>query len=220
MSKIMYNRHKFIGALVKGKDVLDLGCAGSVMELGDTHPWLHRFIAATAKSVVGLDGNEDGVRKMKALGYDARLGDFTCFDLNSTYDAVVAGEILEHSSNPAGILSSIHKHLRPGGILVVSVPNILSIVYVIENFLFGREIDNPDHICCYTETTLLRTLRKSGYEIDAVYYVAQYSGYLVKSKLLKILFLIKHIIQVVAGLIRPSYCQNILVLARPAGKAR
>lgn len=220
MRKIIHNRHRFIASLVKNKDVLDLGCAGSVVELGDTHLWLHRIISESARKVVGLDGSAEGVQKMKELGYDAWLGDFSDFDLKSTYDVVVAGEILEHSSNPAGILASIHKHLRPGGILVVSVPNILSIVYVMENFLLGHEIDNPDHICCYTETTLVRTLRKAGYDIDAVHYIAQYSGYLTRNKWIKVLFMIKQIIQVLAGFVRPSYCQNILVVARPAGKAQ
>jgi 2-polyprenyl-3-methyl-5-hydroxy-6-metoxy-1,4-benzoquinol methylase len=220
MPKILYNRHKFIASLVKNKEVLDLGCVGSVVELGDSHLWLHRIMCESARKVTGLDGNSEGVVRMKELGYDARLGDFTDFDLKSMYDVVVAGEILEHSSNPAGILASIHRHLRPEGLLVVSVPNILSIVYVLENFLFGHEIDNPEHICCYTETTLVRTLRKAGYEIDAVHYIAQYSGYLTKNKFLKVLFMTKHIIQVLAGYIRPSYCQNILVLAHPEREAQ
>jgi SAM-dependent methyltransferase len=39
------------------------------------------------------------------------------------YDVIVAGDILEHVTDPAGLLTSIRRHLSPGGEVLVSVPN-------------------------------------------------------------------------------------------------
>ena len=40
-----------------------------------------------------------------------------------TYDFVFCLEIMEHLPNPFGTFSEIHRVLKPGGVLVVSVPN-------------------------------------------------------------------------------------------------
>jgi hypothetical protein len=67
----------------------------------------------------------------------------------------------------------------------------------------------------FTETMLCRLLAGAGFNVENVCYVAQYDGYLAPSKVLKPLFGLKYMVQAAAGLIRPSFCQNILITARP-----
>ena len=52
-------------------------------------------------------------------------------------DGVVAGEILEHVSYSRLFVGEIARVLRPGGWLVLSVPNIVSLKYRV-SFLLGR----------------------------------------------------------------------------------
>jgi SAM-dependent methyltransferase len=52
-------------------------------------------------------------------------------------DIVVAGEVLEHVSQSRRFLKEVHRVLRPHGILVLSVPNIVSLKYRVA-FLLGR----------------------------------------------------------------------------------
>ena len=53
------------------------------------------------------------------------IGDICCFNESiseSTYDAVVCTEVLEHVSNPFSAISEIHRILKPNGILFASSP--------------------------------------------------------------------------------------------------
>lgn len=43
---------------------------------------------------------------------------------NSTFDAIVIGDVLEHLYNPAEVLKNLHKLLKQDGYIVVSLPNI------------------------------------------------------------------------------------------------
>lgn len=52
-------------------------------------------------------------------------------------DAVIAGEILEHIVQSVSFLREIYRVLVPGGYLIISVPNVVSLKYRIA-FLLGR----------------------------------------------------------------------------------
>ena len=43
------------------------------------------------------------------------------------YDAVIAGELLEHVRFPDQLVAEAHRILRPGGILLGSVPNVYNL---------------------------------------------------------------------------------------------
>ena len=94
--------------------VLDVGCSdGRFGEL----------VRAQGHHVTGLD-------LVKHEGVADRLDGFVEADLNAgvpaetgLFDVVVAGDILEHVTDPARLLDSIAEHLRPGGEVLVSVPN-------------------------------------------------------------------------------------------------
>jgi SAM-dependent methyltransferase len=52
-------------------------------------------------------------------------------------DAVLAGDTLEHFQDPAEVLRRAHAALAPGGLLLLSVPNVAHL-YVRLNLLWGR----------------------------------------------------------------------------------
>lgn len=97
--------------------ILDLGCSGGR---------LAAQLADAGHSVIGVDAIEiDGVR--------ARVDRFVQADLErglpidetgDGYDVVLAGDLLEHLSQPGRLLGDIKEVLKPGGTLIVSIPNI------------------------------------------------------------------------------------------------
>lgn len=61
----------------------------------------------------------------------------TLFDFNKTYDFIFAIEIIEHLENPFQFIRQMKKHLKPGGIIFLSTPNVNSFFDRIHYFFTG-----------------------------------------------------------------------------------
>jgi SAM-dependent methyltransferase len=97
-----------------GQKVLDVGCGRwSPHDYRDAH-------------VVGLDLNSEALAGNPSL--DERLvGDIMSYPLpESSFDAAVCWDVLEHLPDPRGALLRIGRAIRPGGLVVLGFPNLLS----------------------------------------------------------------------------------------------
>ena len=106
-------------ALRPGLSLLDLGCGPGV---------LLRALAASTSGVkaVGLDAGMDRLLQARAAPTPAPLtrGDALRLPFHdSTFDRVLAAEVLEHIADDAGALGELHRVLVPGGLLALSVPH-------------------------------------------------------------------------------------------------
>jgi SAM-dependent methyltransferase len=48
----------------------------------------------------------------------------TIWDLQGDYDIIICDDILQYLPSPAGALSELKDHMRPGGLLTITTPNI------------------------------------------------------------------------------------------------
>jgi 2-polyprenyl-3-methyl-5-hydroxy-6-metoxy-1,4-benzoquinol methylase len=78
--------------------------------------------------LTGIEMNADAVQAMIQKGYSAHQ-----ISANSPYpfedgrfDVVFAGEVLEHVFDPNAMLDECRRVLKPGGILLLTTPNLLS----------------------------------------------------------------------------------------------
>jgi SAM-dependent methyltransferase len=128
----------FVEAIGRGKRVLDLGCRSGAL----TRHFLE------GNSVVGLDVDAVALEKAQALGIEpvqANVEDPLPFD-DASFDAVVAGELLEHLQFPDALVAEIQRVLRHEGVLVGSVPNAFRVQSRLR-FLRGRAPeDDPTHL--------------------------------------------------------------------------
>ncbi|HUI03419.1 MAG TPA: bifunctional glycosyltransferase/class I SAM-dependent methyltransferase [Acidimicrobiales bacterium] len=98
------------------KRVLDLGCSDGRMG---------ELLRLAGHTVVGVDA-------VKLDGAGARLDAFVEADLNQgipaeagrDFDVVLGADVLEHLIDPTKMLAQMHEVLAPGGVVMVSVPNI------------------------------------------------------------------------------------------------
>ncbi len=83
---------------------------------------------------------------------------------SNQFDAIVLYNVLEHIHRPKEILKEIRRILKPGGKLVVEVPNNQSLQ---ARCLKGRwaAADVPRDLYYFDESVLTRLLRDSGFEI-------------------------------------------------------
>jgi SAM-dependent methyltransferase len=108
----------------------------------------------------------------RCLGVDFPLGLFRDVDPGDLpLDAVVLRHVLEHLPDPLGELALVRSRLRPGGFLVVEVPNTAAPelrVKILRQRLGLRKKDLsflgiPEHIWQFTSGTLGRLLARAGF---------------------------------------------------------
>ena len=138
--------------------VLDVGCAEC------QNIYLHN------KSVVGLDLNlvKPMANYEKIVTGDA-MNLPKPFGIES-FDAITAGEIIEHLNDPMKFLNSCYKTLKKGGRLVLSTPNPNSIWERILTLNLSRmHFYDIEHVCLYPQRWLIRMLELNGFRNVKVY---------------------------------------------------
>ncbi len=120
--RALANRLRFLLEGVRGK-VLEIGCAPG--------RWLAFLSREFGLGVAGIEFTADGAaatrRNLELL--DVRKAnileaDFLVEPPSPTYDVVVSLGFVEHFTDAVGIVSRHGKWLRPGGLLVIGVPNL------------------------------------------------------------------------------------------------
>ena len=91
--------------------------------------------------IVATDYSSHSVSELRKLGVDARpdsvfeLAD--CTGNTKSFAAVCAFQSIEHMANVTEVISALQRMVRPGGLIILSVPN-------------GTAIDfNEQHLCCF-----------------------------------------------------------------------
>jgi len=145
----------------QGGRILDIGCAtghflSTLRRLG---PW----------EVCGLDISAeatDYARKRYAM--EVFTGELAQAQYPSGhFDVVTLWDVLEHVHDPRDTLTEIHRILKPGGLLLVRVPNAATW----DARLFGPcwvGYDAPRHLYVFTPATLRRYLEKSSFRINSM----------------------------------------------------
>lgn len=82
------------------------------------------------------------------------------------YDFVFCLEVLEHVPDPFGTLAEIRRVLRPGGVLIASVPNPYHVKEIIWNVL--RIADRQGHFYSWTWQTMTRLAETCGFRPDGL----------------------------------------------------
>jgi 2-polyprenyl-3-methyl-5-hydroxy-6-metoxy-1,4-benzoquinol methylase len=127
-----------------------------------------------AKRVVGIDLSKEGINYLKSKGFlDLFVIDIENEDIgkkiNGRFDIILAGEILEHLSNPGIALNRLNLFMEDDAILVITVPNTFYIGNIVRN-LFGKEFINRDHVAYYSPATIDHLCRRFNFEIINVFY--------------------------------------------------
>jgi 2-polyprenyl-3-methyl-5-hydroxy-6-metoxy-1,4-benzoquinol methylase len=151
------------------KKVLDLGCGHSpeFEEVWKNGRLLHKRIHEASREVLGLDLDESVVERMRQLGFHV-----VCDDAENpqhmngagTFDAIVAGDIIEHLNNPGAMLKAMKSRLAPKGVFVISTPSPFR-WYNPFFAMIGHEFNHPHHTAWFSPLTLTTLAERHGYQV-------------------------------------------------------
>jgi ubiquinone/menaquinone biosynthesis C-methylase UbiE len=160
----LVQRVDYIKKACVGKKVLHLGCTNYpyTKESLDNDMLLHFEIAKVAREVYGFDFDQKGIDVLEESGvknlYRADLEKLEEVELDETFDVIIAGEMIEHLSNPGLFLRGIQRFMNRETSLVITTINAYSamrfMIYGLRGHGGALEPVHPDHVAYYSYKTL------------------------------------------------------------------
>ena len=159
---------KVLGPLIGRERVLDYGCG-----LGHAY---QRALAGAVKCYVGADVGPMALADARRKGFDALQIDpekGTIDSADQAFDGATCIEVLEHLFDPCQSDRELHRVLKPGGVLVATVPNFGYHPWRLMAFLRARVPSEPEnplknrfngvHIRYFSKLMFKRLLRDAGF---------------------------------------------------------
>lgn len=149
--------------------ILDVGCGrGDFLALMKERGW----------EATGLELDRRVAAYAVKSGLDLRVGNLEDVRFpDGHFDAVTLWHVFEHLREPGRVLNECRRILKPGGLLVVAVPNLESL----QARLTGRHwfhLDLPYHLYHYSLKSIKRLLEISGFEVVSVrHFSLEYNPY-------------------------------------------
>lgn len=147
--------------------VLDAGCGDGVNLSGLRQ--IFTDLAGTHCTFTGMDYNLLRLERASARYADVELteGDLTRLAVpDATYDCILCNHVLEHIADDTKALRELRRVLRPGGLLLLGVPNEGCLMARARNHVFQRNIlRDTDHVNFYTLGTLVARAQATGWEV-------------------------------------------------------
>jgi len=142
---------------INGKKCLDIGPG--------TGRWLQFFKHSGAKEIAAIDISQESLNRCSKLCYKTQKAnvEFETFDFKSNYfDIVISFMLLEHIVNPANYIKEILRVSKPGGMVLLTIPNIVSFVSRVRVLLGIMPLavtGDPTHVRFYTKKELKKLFR-------------------------------------------------------------
>ena len=156
-------------------NVLDLGCScgGNLMKIHSENPTAQLY---------GIELNSMAARIARNWGevLAEDLDVWDDFSWHGKFDIVIMGDILEHLRDTSAILKKVNSWLKPGGKLLLSVPNIMHISIIKSLIMDGKwsyreeGILDRTHLRFFTRKEIIKRLQENGFAVRKITFTQSY----------------------------------------------
>lgn len=141
---------------------------GVALEIGSGTGWMLGALQARGWRAIGSERSvESAAIAAAASSAPMFVGDLDSTVADRALDLIVMFHVLEHLPDPLAVLRRAADRLRPGGTLIVGVPNAASW----QARFAGRRwmhLDVPRHLVHFTPRSIERALLRSGFSVADV----------------------------------------------------
>jgi ubiquinone/menaquinone biosynthesis C-methylase UbiE len=138
------------------------GVSGRIIDVGCGDGFFLEQLLALGFDCVGLDVSEMMIERCRQRISSERL-ELVCdviqnYQPNRLFDAAACGETLEHIDDDVAVLTHINRVLRPGGMLVLTVP--------VDMTLWSEADVAAGHVRRYSKAEIFAKLQQTGFTVQ------------------------------------------------------
>jgi 2-polyprenyl-3-methyl-5-hydroxy-6-metoxy-1,4-benzoquinol methylase len=155
-----------VGYGITGKRCLDVGPG--------TGRWLQFLHDHGAAALAAVDVSEEALQRASRMGADCHKADLEHEQLpfeSDSFDITLSFMVLEHVKNAHNFVAEIIRVTKPGGLILMSIPNIASLqsrIRLLLGYLPLAVSSDPTHVKFYTPRELRMLCRKHGGEVEVI----------------------------------------------------
>jgi len=148
----------------------DLG-KGRLLEIGCSHGLYLERVRMLGWRVQGVELSRSASEFARGeRGLDVHTGPFQA-DLfpEASFECVVMWQVLEHVAEPLEVLGEVFRLTRPGGVLMIGVPNSGCLLARLAGDYF-YPLDLPRHLTHFTVSSIRRFVESAGFRVRRLYH--------------------------------------------------
>lgn len=155
-----------LGRHLRKRRIRRYRAAGRILDVGCGRGLFLHVMRRAGWSVAGVESSQETAGEASAAyGVEVVAGDPPEWPfLPGSFDVVTLNHVLEHLPDPADWIRACRRLLSPGGLLVVSVPNLGSLQAIVGNRDWFH-LDVPRHLHHFTRRGLHALLEREGFRV-------------------------------------------------------